>query len=154
MKEMEEKGFSKADLKNKNLERTKLEDLDFLRNQVTPGPFTTSEEVKKFMESEPESDNKNRRMYHEVRFQRNTSQALKKEAAVFRLKRDSRNLLTTEYASNLCHYLDQSRSVTNLTMCDLRNVLTGLNGVIGENRASVTQENMFQIQICISVANI
>ena len=43
MKEMEEKGFSKADLKNKNLEKTKLEDIDFLRVQVTPGPFTTSD---------------------------------------------------------------------------------------------------------------
>ena len=75
--------------------------------------------------------NKNRRMYHEVRFHRNTSQALKKEAAVFRLKKDSRNLQTTEYANNLCQYLDQSRS-----MYDLRNVLTGLNGVIGENRSS------------------
>ena len=31
-----------------------------------------------------------------------------------------------EYAPNLCKY--QSRSVTNLTIGDLRNVLTGLNG--------------------------
>ena len=46
MKEMEEKGFSKADLKNKNLEKTKLEDIDFLGKQVTPGPFTTSDDVK------------------------------------------------------------------------------------------------------------
>ena len=41
-------------------------------------------------------DEKNKRMYHQVRFQRNTSQGLKKEAAVFWLKRDSRNLQTNE----------------------------------------------------------
>ena len=60
----------------------------------------------------------------EVRFQRNTSKIYKTDAAVFRLK----NLTTMEYATNLCKYLDQSRSVTNLSIGDLRNVLTGLNG--------------------------
>ena len=69
-------------------------------------------------------------MYREVRFQRNTSLSLKKEAAVFRLKRSSKYLPTAEYATNLAKYLDQSRNVTNLTMNDLRNVLTGLNGAI------------------------
>ena len=64
----------------------------------------------------------------------------KEGGSCFSTKRDSRNLQTNEYASNLCQYLDQSSCVTNLTMCDLRNVLTGLNGVIGESRANVIQE--------------
>ena len=45
---------------------------------------------------------------------------------VFRLKQNGKNFRNT-YASNLCKFLDQSRSIKNLTMSDLRNVLTGLS---------------------------
>ena len=126
MREMEQKGFSAKQIVNTKIEGQKLDDLDFLAKQNKPGPLTTSESVGTFMENEPESPAKNERMYREIRFQRNSSQSLKKEAAVFRLKRNGKNLETSEYASNLCQYLDQSRSVTNLTMSDLRNVLIGL----------------------------
>ena len=40
MKELEEKGFSQKDIINTNLERQKLDDLDFLAKQTFPGPFT------------------------------------------------------------------------------------------------------------------
>ena len=93
------------------------------------------------METVPESEEKNRRLYPEVRLQKNTSQCLKKEAAVFRLKRNSRNLSTIEYFTNLCQYLDHSPNVTNLTMNDLRNVLTGLNGLNNQ------PENSNELQI-------
>ena len=72
-------------------------------------------------------------MYIEVRFQRNTSQSLKKEAAAFRLKRNGEKLETSEYAAKLSLYFDQSRSVSNLTLNDSRNILTSLSG---------TQENL------------
>ena len=52
------------------------------------------------------------------------------------------NLETSEYASNLCQYLDQSRSVTNLTMSDLRNVLIGLSHT--EDMASMPNETNVQ----------
>ena len=94
------------------------------------------------MENEPESPAKNERMYSEIRFQRNLCQSLKKEAAVFRLKRNGKNLETSEYASNLCQYLDQSRSVTNLTMSDLRNVLIGLSHT--EDMTSMPNETNVQ----------
>ena len=64
-----------------------------------------------------------------MRFQRNTSKLYKSDAAVFRLKKDGKNLSSEEYASNLCTF-DSSRNVTNLTIGDLRNVLIGLNGTI------------------------
>ena len=48
------------------------------------------------------------------------------------MKRNRKNLETSKYAVNLSLYLDQSRSASNLTLSDLRNVLTGLSG---------TQEN-------------
>ena len=70
------------------------------------------------------------KLYIEVYFQRNISQSLKKEAAVFRLKRNGKKL-ETEYAANLSLYFDQSRS--NLTLSDLKNILTELSG---------TQENL------------
>ena len=57
------------------------------------------------------------------------STALKRDAEVFRLKKDHKNLDTSDYAANLCQYLDQSRGVTNLSMGDLRNVLNGLNSI-------------------------
>lgn len=129
MHEMEKAGYSKNENKCNTVEKTKLEDLDYLQKQSIPGPLTTSEKVTEYMESEPESKEKNERMYKEIRFQRNSSQALKKDAAVFRLKRNSRNLETCEYAANLSVYLDQSRSMTSLTLNDLRNVLTGLNSL-------------------------
>ena len=56
---MKEKGFSSAQIKIRNIEKTKLEDLDFLRSQPAPEPFTTSEEVTKFIGSEAECDKKN-----------------------------------------------------------------------------------------------
>ena len=65
-------------------------------------------------------------MYTEVRFQRDTSQSINKEA-VFRLKCNGKDLEIDNIA-NLSLYFDQSRRVSNLTLGDLRNVLTALNG--------------------------
>ena len=48
------------------------------------------------MEQIPESKEKNQRMYNEVRFQKNTCKFLKKDNAIFRLKRDGINLPTSD----------------------------------------------------------
>ena len=84
-----------------------------------------------------------------MRLQRNTSKLYKTDAAVFRLKRCGKNLLSQEYASNLCNYLDSSRNVTKLTMGDLRNVLIGLNWTIqtseGDyNKPSTAESDAYQ----------
>ena len=133
MKVLEQSRFSQKEFISTNIERKKLDDLDFLRKQRHPGPFTTSEAVTSFKENEAEGKEKKKQMYIEVRFQRNTSQSLKKEAAAFRLKRNGKKLETSEYAANLSLYFDQSRSVSNLTLNDSRNILTSLSG---------TQENL------------
>ena len=57
----------------------------------------TKEKVIEFMESEPDSKEKNERIYREVRFQRNSSRSLRKDAAVFRVRRNGKNLDTEEY---------------------------------------------------------
>ena len=94
--------------------------LDFLKKQTPPGPFTTSNEVTTYMASDNLTNNeKNKRLYVEVRYARKTSLALKPTAAVFRLKKDHKNLTTEEYTENLAYYLDSSKSATNLTINDL-----------------------------------
>ena len=64
------KCFTENDMLNLKLEYQKLEDLEFLRTQIPPGPFTKKEEVIDFMEVIPESKEKNLRMYKEIRFRR------------------------------------------------------------------------------------
>ena len=48
------------------------------------------------MKQIPESKEKNEQMYIKVRFQKNTSEFLKKDNATFRLKRDEKNLPTSD----------------------------------------------------------
>ena len=58
-------------------------------------------------------------MFIEIRFQKNTSTAMRKNAEVFRLKKNPQNLNTSDYVSNLCQYLHQARDITGLAMGDL-----------------------------------
>ena len=58
--------------------------------------------------------------------QKNTSKFLKKDNAIFRLKKDGKTLPTSDYVYNLCLHFDQSRRVSSLSMGDLRNVLNFL----------------------------
>ena len=80
---LQEKGFTEKDMLNLKLENQKLEDLEFLRTQIPPGPFTKKEEVTDFMEVIPESKEKDLRMYKEIWFQKNSTTAIKKDAPVF-----------------------------------------------------------------------
>ena len=108
---------------NLQLENQKLKDLEFWRNQIPPGPVTKPEDVNSFMEDIHESKDKNNRMFIEIRFQKNTSTGMKKNAEVFRLKKNHQNIDTSDYASNLCQSLDQVRGITGLSMGHLQNVL-------------------------------
>ena len=72
-------------------------------------------------------------MYIEARFQMNTSQSFKKEAAIFRLKCNGNNFETSENDVSLSLHFDQSRRASNPNLRDLRNVLTSLSGA-QENR--------------------
>ena len=132
---LQDKGYGEKELLNLRLDAQKLEDLEFLKRQKYPGPFTSTSDVKDFMDSEPESKFKNERMYKEIRFQRNSSTSMKRDSAVFRLKSCHKNLDTSDYVANLCAYLDHSRGATKLSMGDLRNVLNGLNTLSGPTEA-------------------
>ena len=152
MAKLQDKGYSVKEMVNLKVEAQKLEDLEFLTKQKQPGPFTKIDDVNTFMNSEPESISKNNRMYREIQFQKNSSTGIKSDAAVFRLKRNHKNLDTSDYAANLCEYLNHARCSTKLSMCDLRNVLNGLNYSLPAPEISVTstfdQVNHGSVEVC------
>ena len=63
--------------------------------------FTTSEAVTSLMENQADGKEKNKQMYIEVRFQRDTSKSRNKEDAIFRLKPNGKQLETSEYVADL-----------------------------------------------------
>ena len=128
MMKLQEEGYSGKEALAITKENKKIKDLAFLKAQKIPGPFTTKEEIEKFMKSCKESISKNKRMYIEVRYARQTSLSLKESAKVFRLKKNGKNLDTMDYALNLSKYLETAKNNSTLTIGDLNNVLTGLKG--------------------------
>ena len=129
MQELEEKGYSEKELVNSKKEASKLKDLEFLKSQHIPGPFTSNGEIQAFMTSCVESKEKNNRMYREVRYARITCLSLKETSSVFQIRSGGKNLLTQDYADNLCQYLDDSSVVSTLSMSDFNNVLTAMHGM-------------------------
>ena len=101
-----------------------------MKTQNPAGPFTNQKEVQLFLESAPESRAKNERFYREVRYTRNTCLSMANSSKFFKLKRDGKNLATEEYAYCLMSYFDNSRSLTKLTIPDLKNVLGSISSVV------------------------
>ena len=122
------KGFTDEHLSNLKAESVKYELLEFLKKEQYPGPFTTVEEVKLFLESLLEDKIKNNRLYKEIKYARMTCMSLQPTAAIFRLMRNHRKLETKEYADNLITYLDSACTCRTITLDDLSNVLHGLSG--------------------------
>ena len=79
MAKLQDKGYSEKEVLNLKVKVQKLEDLEFLKNQKHSGPFTNIDDVKTFMDTEPESKSKNDLMYREIRFQKNSSTAMKRD---------------------------------------------------------------------------
>ena len=122
MKELEIKGFTAKEALNLTRENKKLNDLSILKEQEIPGPFTSSNEIQIFMNSCPDSKEKNKRLYLEVRYARESSLSLKRTAAVFKLKSAGKNLATEDYATNLINYFDSAKSCSTLTIGNLNNM--------------------------------
>ena len=124
VKNYEEKGYNE---KKARAEEQKLCDIEFLKKQNPPGPFTRSNEVSNYLSSYINDAVKNKRLYIEIRLAKRTCLSLKPSFSIFRLKRAGRNLLSDEYGQNLISYLDNSHSQTTITISDLKKVLTALN---------------------------
>ena len=80
------------------------------------------------MNGDETAEEKNKRLYTEVRYAKNTSLRLKHSDPVFRLKRDYKNLTNEEYAANLMNYLGSARKTSSLTVNDLSNAISKITG--------------------------
>ena len=151
MLELKEKGYS---VKYSKIESHKLQDLEYLKQQSNP------DKLKRSRNKHLSLKKKTQQMYIEVRFQKNTSKFLKKDNAIFRLKRDEKTLPMSDYVFNLCLYFDQSRCVGSSSMGDLRNVLNSLKSStidsvpqnVEESRYDDKENNEEQFQIGEAVA--
>ena len=117
MKNYEEKGYSE---KEARAEEQKLCDIEFLKKQNPPGPFTRSNKVSNYFGSYINDAVKNKRLYIEIRLAKRTCLSLKPSFSIFRLKRAGRNLLSDEYGQNLISYLDNSHYQTSITISDFK----------------------------------
>ena len=83
-------------MKDESTRYTLLEEL-----KAENGPFTNREEIEQYFNSDAPDELKNTRLYKEVRYAWLTSTSLKPTAAVFRLKRNHKNLECQENNDNL-----------------------------------------------------
>ena len=128
MKELQKKGFDEKDAMNLKKEASKLSDLEFLKNQTIPGPFTSTDDIDKYMSSSKYQHEQQNRLYVEVRYARVTCLSMNTQTLnkFFRLRRYGKKLESEEYSICLKRYLDTSRSVKQVTLPDLQNTLTEL----------------------------
>ena len=63
MKKLQVEGFQQQDILNVKKDANKLKDLEYLKKQTPVRPFTSCQEVEKYMETTPESKSKNDRLY-------------------------------------------------------------------------------------------
>ena len=119
---LQKQGYDKKKLINAKKESNKLKDLTYLKSQVSPGPFTTADEVRSNIRLPLEENEKNKRLYVEVWYARVYSSTLKETASILRIKQNGRNLTTQEYADNLIKYMDDTESMNTLTLADLNTV--------------------------------
>ena len=107
-------------------ESIKYQLLETLRKEEVSGPFISDEEVRDYVNRGYDEETKVKRLYNEVRYARMSSISLKPTAAVFRLKRNYKNLPSEEYADNLISYLSSARSCRTITIEELNNVMHGI----------------------------
>ena len=125
---LQEQGQDEKKLINAKKESNKLKDLTYLKSQAPLGPFTTADKVHSYIRLPLEENEKNKRLYVEVRYERVSSSTLKETASIFRLKRNGRNLTTQEYGDNLIKYMDDTESMNTLTLADLNTAFAQMAG--------------------------
>ena len=123
---LQKQGYNEKKLIDAKKESNKLKDLTYLKSQVPPGPFSTADEACSnalvCIRLPLEENEKNKRLYVEVRYARVYSSTLKETASILRIKQNGRNLTTQEYADNLIKYMDDTESMNTLTLADLNTV--------------------------------
>ena len=128
MKALQEKGYNEKEILNTKKEMAKLEDSEFLKNFPFHGLFTSKREVTQNMASEEADETKKYCLHREIRYAKATLLNLPQVLPLFKLRSTGKYLPIQQYADNLAQYLDDSRSMTTLTMNDLNHVLGKLQG--------------------------
>ena len=128
-------------------ESDKFDILEVLKKEECKGPFTTCEEIDRYLALDIDDTQRNKRLYNEVKYARLTSMSLKPSAPVFRLKRDHKNLSTDDYAANLKSYLNAARCCTTITIDDLNNVMCGIIGRSEGNNNDANSETQTSDEI-------
>ena len=134
MRVVNKEGISEKEAAALSNDRKKLEDLEFLRRQQPPGPFTSAEEVDEFMAmTEIDEEERQIRLYIEVRYAKMSSSGMKRSCNIFRLMKDHKKLESFDYAHNLKTYFGCVHSVQTITLQDLSAILTGLKAANDKN---------------------
>ena len=150
MKELEQKGFDAKEALNLKKDASKLKDLEFLKNQDIPGPFSSAEEVDKYLES-PKSDKaKQDRLYKEVRYAKATCLSMNTKSLnqFFKLRQKGKKLEFQAYSVCLKKYFDTSKSVKTVSLPEFKNALGELcDEICNEPDITLNQETANQKQV-------
>ena len=120
--ELKKKGMDEKKLSNVAQDKQRNGDLAKLTEQG--GPFTKQEQVDAFVARDDLEDAvKNKRLYLEVRFAKNSSLSYPKSSDIFRLKQKGKNLSTVEYAVNLSTYLNKITCNVEMQFSDFKEAL-------------------------------
>ena len=141
MEDLEKQGLIDKEAISLSEERKKISDLQFLKTQDPPGPFTSADEVDSYMRNQRISDTeKNQRLYSEVRYAKLSTSNMKRSSVLFRLKKNYKNLCNDDYATNLKLYFGCINSVSTITLADLSYILTGLSAAQTSSNENVSTD--------------
>ena len=123
--EIRKSGVDQKSILNLSMDKQRHDDLAKLKS--LGGPFTNAKEVELYMCSKISDTEKNKRLYTEVRFAKNSSICYPKTSEIFRLKKNYKNLENSIYATNLSVYLNKLTCHVNMSLEDFRNALKELS---------------------------
>ena len=83
--ELQRKGMGQKEDENLATEKRRVADLAFLNS--VGGPFTNENDVEEYVKSERSESEKNKRLYVEIRFARDSTISFPKNSDIFRLKK-------------------------------------------------------------------
>ena len=156
MKVLEKEGLASKEAASLSEESKKLRDLDFLKTQSPPGPFTSAEEVDKYLSNDSVTESeKNQRLYIEIRYAKLSTSNMKRSSAIFKLKKNYKNLDNDDYAHNLRLYFGCLSSVKTISLEDFSYILTGLNAANDTANINVltSESNSAQADVEQTVSN-
>ena len=123
--QLKKDGLKTKEIQNIGVDTRKNKDLAYLKEHG--GPFTSPEEVDLLVQSNVDEKTKEKRLYTEVRYARDTSLSLPKSSALFRLKEKYKNLPTFTYQQNLKTYLSKIHCNIDVTWTDFDEALGKLS---------------------------